>query len=142
MTLMNSRLPDHDSATDPQLVYARVLEWGTWIGIAALTFAFVAYCAGWLKPMVPLEAMPALWGHPVADYLQRSGLPTGWGWLAFVVHGDVANLVGIGILAGVSLLCLLALIPLYVARKDWIYALIAASGGAVLVLAASSLLGH
>jgi len=91
--------------------------------------------------MVPLEVIPTLWAHPVSEYLQRTGLPTGWGWLRFVAHGDVAALVGISVLAGVSLVALLAVLPLYLKRRDWIYVGVVAAGSVVLIAAASSLIG-
>ena len=122
--------------------YAYVIGWGTRIGMLAMTLAFIAYCAGWLKPMVPLESLPGLWGQPVAVYLKRSGLPTGWGWLQYVMQGDIANLVGIAVLAGTSLMGLLGLIPLYARGRDRVYLLIVGAGCAVMALAASSVLGH
>ncbi len=140
---MKSNVADEGQAAQAARArYARVIEIGTHLGIALVALAFVAYVFGWARPMVPLEAMPDLWQHPVADYLQRAGLPTGWGWLRFVAHGDVATLIGIAVLAGVSLVGVLVLIPLYAARRDWIYLGIAGAGGVVLVVAASSWLGH
>lgn len=122
--------------------FARVLEWSMRLGMAMLAFSFTAYCAGWLQPMVPLDAMPALWGHPLADYLQRSGLPIGWGWLKFATHGDVANLAGIAVLAGATVAALLAIASLYAARKDWIYTVLALAGSGIVLLAASAVLSH
>ena len=134
--------PDIPPPTEIQLRFARVLEWTMHLGLAMLALSFTAYCAGWLPPMVPLDAMPALWGHPLADYLQRAGLPIGWGWVKFAAHGDVANLAGIAVLAGATVAGLLAVVPLYIARKDRIYAALALVGAAVVLLAASAVLSH
>lgn len=130
-----------DAALQARLRYARVVEIGTYLGMALLALAFLAYALGWVRPMVPLEAMPGLWAHPVADYLQRSGLPTGWGWLRFLNHGDVATLIGISVLAAVSLVALLAVLPLYLKRRDWIYVGFTGAGCLVLIAAASSWIG-
>ncbi len=130
-----------DAALQARLRYARVVEVGTYLGMALLALAFLAYAFGWVRPMVPLEAMPGLWAHPVADYLQRAGLPTGWGWLHFLNHGDVATLIGISVLAAVSLAALLAVLPLYLKRRDWIYVGFTGAGALVLIAAASSWIG-
>lgn len=126
------------------LRYAALLEWGTRLGLIALVLCFAAYVLGWIAPLVPLDQLPSLWNLPVNAYLQRSATPTGWGWLRLANKADLANLIGIGILAGCSLPPLLGLIPLYLKRRDFVYAALCALVVLVLVLAASGLLsaGH
>lgn len=85
---------------DEVLRYAQFLDWGTHIGLLVLVLGFAAYLMGFLQPLVPLEQLPALWNLPVALYLERTGTPTGWGWLAIAGKGDMFNLLGIGLLAG------------------------------------------
>ena len=127
-----------------QLRYARLLDWGTRIGLVVLVLTFAAYMGGLTSPHVPLERLPELWGQPVGIYLQQTQAPQGWGWLALVRHSDVAGLVGIAILAGCSLLCLLALVPLYWRRGDKAFVALCLAEVAVVVLAASGWLtgGH
>lgn len=127
-----------------QLRYAWLLDWGGRIGLLVLVLSFAAYVLGWLSPHVSLERLPELWSLPVGRYLQETQSPTGWGWLALVQHGDVAGLLGIVILAGCSLLCLLALVPLYLRRGDKAFVALCLAEAAVLLLAASGLLagGH
>jgi hypothetical protein len=124
--------------------YASLLEWGTRVGVVALLLSFAAYLFGVLQPHVPLEQLPAVWNLPVDQYLKGTNSPTGWGWLALVHKGDLSNLIGIALLAGCSLPALLGLIPLYLQRRDYIYAGICAVVVLVLVLAASGILsgGH
>ena len=126
------------------LRYAFLLDWGSRGGVLALLLSFSAYVFGILTPHVPLDTLPSLWNLPVNEYLQRTGTPTGWGWLALAHRGDMANLVGIGLLAGCSMAPLLGLAWLYAKRHDHVYAVICAVILAVLVLAASGLLtgGH
>lgn len=59
-------------------------------------------------------------------------------------RGDIAGLVGIAVLAGCSVLCLLALVPMYLRRGDRAYAALCVAEAAVVVLAASGVLaaGH
>ncbi|MBL8359583.1 MAG: hypothetical protein JNN18_03750, partial [Rubrivivax sp.] len=77
---------------EEQLRYARWLEWGTRLGLAVLVSSFAAYVFGLLQPQVPVQRLPELWQHPVGRYLELTGAPTGWGWLAQLQHGDVIGL--------------------------------------------------
>lgn len=124
--------------------YALLLSWGTRVGLVALVLAFAAYVFGLVSPLVPLEQLPTLWSMPVSDYLKRSGMPSGWGWLRMANKSDLANLVGIGLLAGCSLPPLFGLILLYVRRHDFVYAGLCTTIALVLLLAASGVLtgGH
>lgn len=124
-----------------QLRYARLLDWGAHLGIVVLVATFALYTLGVLAPRVPVEQLPSLWSLPLAEYLARSGAPTGWGWLAQLGHGDVAALLGIVILAGASVPCLLALLPLALRRGDRLFAALCLAEAAVIVLAASGWLG-
>jgi len=126
------------------LRYAQLLDWGARLGVVALIVSFAAYVFGVLTPHVPLEQLPTVWNLPVAAYLQQTATPTGWGWLKLAQKGDLSGLIGISILAGCSLPPLLGLIPLYLKRRDYVYATICALIITVLVLAASGVLtgGH
>ncbi|MBS1179602.1 MAG: hypothetical protein H6R06_4014 [Proteobacteria bacterium] len=120
-----------------QMLYASLLTWGTRLGLFVLVASFAAYVLGLADAQVPVDRLPELWHHPVARYLELTQTPTGWGWLALVHKGDVAGLAGIAILAGCSLVCLLALVPLYLRRGDKAYAALCLAEVAVVLLAAS-----
>ena len=129
---------------DEAFRYAFLLDWGTRIGLVALVLSFAAYLSGLLTPHVPLDQLPSVWNLPVNTFLERTGTPTGWGWLALAHKGDMSNQIGIALLAGCSVPPLLGLVPLYLKRRDRVYAVICALIAAVLVLAASGILsgGH
>lgn len=95
-------------------------------------------------PHVPLAQLVEVWSHPVGRHLELTRSPTGWGWLALVHRGDIAGLVGITILAGCSLVCMLTLVPLYLKRGDKAFAALCLTEVAVVLLAASGALpgGH
>lgn len=139
-----------DSAREPtrqtaeQLRYASMLDWGTRIGLVVLLISFAAHVTGALTPQVPLERLPQLWTQPVGRYLIDANMPTGWGWLALLHRGDMLGLAGIAILAGCSIFCLLALVPLYWARGDKAFVAICLAEVSVVFLAASGWLvgGH
>jgi hypothetical protein len=129
---------------DEQLRYARWLDWSAKAGLAALILGFGAYATGLLPAQMPFDRMPELLALPLDRYLAATGTPTGWGWTALLAKGEFASLVGIAMLAGCSALCLLAIIPAYVRRRDTVYAIVCLLEIAVLVLAASGILtsGH
>jgi hypothetical protein len=133
-------LPERPVVAEEQLRYAHVLEWGARIGLAAAVLAFALYVSGVLPGRVPLEELSALWSLPLADYLQRSATPVGWGWVKLAMHGDFASIVGIAILSSVSVACLAAVLPIYTRRSDRVYAILCVLAIGVLVLAASGLL--
>ena len=126
------------------LRYAFLLDWGTRLGVAALFLSFSCYVLGLLNPHVPLDQLPSLWGLPAKTYLERTGTPTGWGWVSLLGTGDMSNLIGIALLAACSVPPLLGLILLYMQRKDYLYATLCSLIVLVLALAASGVLtsGH
>lgn len=140
-----TQAPPQGTAQPPeQLRYAHLLDWGTRVGLVMLLLSFAAYTLGLVDAHVPPERLSALWGLPVDRYLALTATPTGWGWLPLVQRGDMAGLLGIAVLSGVSVLCLLALVPLYLARGDKVFAAICLAEVAVVLLAASGWLagGH
>ncbi len=132
-------------ASEEQLVYANILNTGMWLGLAVLTITFLMYAFGVLPNFVPIDDLPKLWGMKAKDYIHTLHAPTGWGWLAFVGKGDYLNFVGIAMLAGLTILCYLSIIPSFVRKKDQAYLWIAITEVVVLLLAASGIMktgGH
>ena len=127
-----------------QMRYAQWLDWSTRAGLVVLLLTFAAYVLGFTSPQVPPERLPQLWSQSVGSYLQQTRSPVGWAWLAQVGHADMACLLGIAILAGCSLVCLLALVPLYLRRGDKAFVALCLAEVAVVLLAASGWLagGH
>lgn len=141
---MNTRADSGGAQRTEARRYARLLEWGTRVGVAALVLSFCGYLSGLFPALVSLERLPGLWGLPLGDYLRQTATPTGWGWLALGRKADLSNLIGIALLAGCSIPPLLGLIPLFLRQRDFTYAAICAAVVAVLLLAASGILdlGH
>lgn len=133
-----------DVSAATQQRYAQVLLWGTRLGFVLLVLGFSLYALGLNQPHIPLEQLPTLWNQPVAVYLQATGLHTGWGWTALAHKADIFNLIGIALLAGWSVLCLLLLVPLYARAGQRVYVMLCLAEVVVLLLAASNILsaGH
>jgi hypothetical protein len=131
-------------ATEEQLLYARILDKGMKIGLAILVVTFGLYVFGILQPHVPVNDLPKYWSMSVHEYLEATDLGTGWSWLGNLGEGDLLNFVGIAFLAGVTIICYLAIVPSLMRKKDTPYVVLALVEVAVLVLAASGILkaGH
>jgi hypothetical protein len=95
-----------------QIVYARWLDVGTRIGFAVLVLTFGIYVFGLLEPLVPEHDLPRLWTLPADRYVAASGAPTGWGWLGFLGRGDYLNVLGVALLATITLVCYARIVPL------------------------------
>lgn len=124
-----------------QLRYAQWIDWGTRVGALVLLITFAAYVLGWLRPRIAVNELPALWHLPASEFTRQTGAPQGWAWLGHLQQGDMAGLLGIAMLAGCSLPSLLALVPLYLRSGDRAYAAICLAEVAVLLMAASGVLG-
>ncbi len=132
-------------ASEEQLIYAKILNIGMWCGLAVLTITFLMYMFGVLSNFVPIDDLPKYWSMKAKDYIHTLHAPTGWGWVAYVGNGDYLNFVGIALLAGLTILCYLSIIPTLSRKNDTAYLVIAIVEVVVLLLAASGLMktgGH
>ena len=148
---MSSETTPEDTQSE-QLLYARVLEIGMYIGLVILFITFGVYVSGVMAPAVPLDQVSSYWHLGVSEYLEvvnQNHLhlehpPTGWAWLTMLGKGDFLNFIGIAILGGVTIICYLAIIPTLLRKKDKAYVAMAFLEVIVLTLAASGILavGH
>jgi hypothetical protein len=130
---------------EEQLVYARWLDGGMKAGLLLLTASFVLYVLGVLSPHVAVDDLPRYWSMPVKEYLAATGIHAGWSWVFMLGKGDFLNFVGIAFLSGVTLACYAAVAPIFLRKKDRVYASLAVVELLVLALAASGVLksgGH
>jgi hypothetical protein len=137
--------PEPSAEPSPeQVFYARILELGMYVGLACLLVTFVVYVSGLMATYVPLDELSTHWQKNVHAYLHDAKIAPGWSWIGMVGYGDFLNFVGIAILAGVTVLCYLATIPLLLRKRDYIYAILALLEVLVLLGAASGLIsaGH
>lgn len=132
--------PPSKYASREELRYAKVLDVGAKAGLALLVMSFAAYLSGILPPHVPFDQLPKYWGLPVKEFVKATNTPTGWGWLHLIGKGDIANLVAIAYMAGLSAICSLAVLPIFARRGEKVHLVIAVLQIVVLVLAASDIL--
>ena len=134
------RMEEKDPCDHVQRSYARLLDWGGKTGFVVLVVSFLAYATELLPGSVPLAELSRLWSQPLPAYLLQSGAPTGWDWLFQLHRGDFASLLGIAVMAGCSLFCLLSVASIFARRNDHLLATICVLEAAVLLFAASGLL--
>ncbi len=81
------------------------------------------------------------WKMNVNDYLHHCDIKPGWAWLSLVNYGDFLNFIGIAILAGITIVCFLAIVPVLWRENDKLYAAFAVAEAVILGVAASGILG-
>jgi len=134
--------------TSEQLLYARVLEIGMYIGLVLLFVTFAIYALGIMDPYIPLNEISRYWGPEaggVDAYLREAKIEAGWGWVSMLGHGDFLNFVGFAMLAGVSIICYAAIVPGLLRNNDKTYAVLALLEVVILSVAASGIIkigGH
>lgn len=130
---------------EEQLAYANLLDIGMKVGFLSLLATFAAYLAGVFAPHVPVSDLPRYWAMPVKAYLAATGVRPGWGWIHMLDKGDFLTFVGIALLSGVTIICYLSIIPIFLKKGNRVYGALSLVEVLVLALAASGLLaagGH
>lgn len=128
-------------ATEEQILYANILNKGMLIGLIGLVVTFVIYITGILTPKISLKEIQHYWVMSVHEYLEESGMHTGWSWLGSLGYSDMLNFVPIAFLSGLTIICYIAIVPGLMRKKDTPYAILAVLEIIVLCVAASGVLG-
>jgi hypothetical protein len=124
-----------------QLVYAGILEKGMLLGLLLLIITYLIYLSGIIKPYVPLAEVSRYWSMNVHDYLHTAHIKPGWAWLSMIGYSDFLNFIPIAMLAGVTIICFLAVVPVLLKENDKLYAGLALVEALILTVAASGILG-
>ncbi len=124
-----------------QITYANVLFWGAMLGILLSVISYTLYLTGLLEPHATIDVVTSNWSNGVGNFSKVTNAPHGWGWLALILKGDYLNYIGMVLLAGLTVVCYLLLLPGYIRRKDWLYTSFCVAEVVVLVLAASGIFG-
>lgn len=127
-------------ASPEQLRYAKVLGYGIRTGFILLVISFFLYVSGILHPLVPISEIPKYWGLPVDQYVKITHTPTGWAWVTQIWKGDMLNLVGIAVLAGISIISTLAILPIFARNREKMQIIISVLLVVILLVSASNIL--
>ncbi|MFP3870801.1 MAG: DUF1634 domain-containing protein [Syntrophobacteria bacterium] len=128
-------------APPEQLAYGNLLFYGSWIAIAILLVTYFVYAAGILEPYIPMEQLPHYWTNSASEYVHEANVPLGWGWVSLLGKGDFLNFMGIVLLAGMTIVCFLTLLPAYIRAGDIPFVVIVLLEVLVLCVGASGILG-
>ena len=141
---MEEKTQDLLKASPEQILYAKILEKGMYLGLLIFFITFGLYTFGILDPYIPLDKVSEYWSYNVNDYLHHAEIKAGWAWLGMLKYGDFINFIGIAILSGVTILCYAAIVPTLLKNNDKVYAILAVIEVIILSAAASGILavGH
>jgi len=132
-------------ATEEQLRYAKVLSYGMKVGLLGIVATMVIYMLGILPAKIPVGEVSNYWGMSVHECLKATGCSPGWAWVNMLGYGDFINFLPIAVLAGITVVCYISIIPILLRKKDKVYVAIAIMEVLVLALAASGVIstgGH
>ncbi|MEG6616870.1 DUF1634 domain-containing protein [Peptococcaceae bacterium 1198_IL3148] len=125
-----------------QVAYAKMINYGQWLGLAVLVVTFLLYVTGMVPGMVHPSEIAQNWHLSAHEYLEVTGSPTGWEWLGMLNYGNFLSLLGVAWLGGLTIIAyLIFLVPAYLKQKDIAFFTIAITEVIVLVVAASGILG-
>ncbi|MFC1789107.1 DUF1634 domain-containing protein [Thermodesulfobacteriota bacterium] len=141
---MSEKQPAMLEASPEQVLYARILEIGMYLGLLVLFVTFGLYAFGIVDPYIPLDKISNYWSMNVNDYLKHAEIKAGWAWLGMLKYGDFINFIGVAMLAGVTIICYAAIVPTLLKNNDKVYAILAVLEVIILSAAASGILavGH
>ena len=131
----------HSEIPEESLVYAKILDTTMKMSLAILLFTFAIYIFEIRAAHVPLSRLPECWGLPSHQFTQQNNSPTGWLWIYELGSSDYMNYIGMILLAGVSVVCYLRILPTFIRKKDWIYAMLIFAEIVVMLLAMSGIFG-
>ena len=133
--------PPEAPLSAPTRRFAAILYWGARTGFGVLLVTYALYVSGVVRPLIPVENLPRLWRLSSTQFLAQTGAPTHWDWLRLVHKGDMMNFIGMAMLGGGSILCLLATAPLFFKQGEKLYGFLALAEAAILLAAASGWMG-
>jgi hypothetical protein len=119
-----------------QIVFSIALRRLASVGLVAAALSYAFYVSGALPGLLSPEATARLWDRSPAELRRAAGLAWRWGWVGHLVSGDVLCLAALVLIASSSALALLRALPVLLAERYTIHALLAVALVAVLVFAA------
>ena len=135
---MTSQAPQ---APPEQITYANLLFYGSWGAIAILLITFFVYVSGVFESYIPINEISQYWSMPVSQYVHEANIPIGWGWATLLGKGDFLNFIGIALLAGMTIICFIVILPYYIKQKDIPFMVLIILEVLVLCLGASGIFG-
>jgi hypothetical protein len=129
---------------EEQIVYANLLDIGMKLGLVALIVTFIIYLLGIFPNQIPINELPSLWILSVHEFIEKTNMSTGWGWVKSINKGDYLNFIPLAFLGGLTILCYIRILPIFIKKKDTAYTILTLLEILILVLAAAGIfkVGH
>ncbi|GAB6887830.1 hypothetical protein JCM13304A_13280 [Desulfothermus okinawensis JCM 13304] len=124
-----------------QNIYAEILFFGCWGGIAIMCITYFLYLSTIMDPFVPMDTLQKMWHLPSGQFMEKLNIHQGWSWVHLLGKGDFINFIGIALLGLLTIVGYFTLAFAYFKRGDMVYTFIAIFEILVLLLAASGILG-
>jgi hypothetical protein len=127
--------------TDLQIFYSRLLGSCALVALVVMLVTYAIYSGELVPSKVPPGRVSDHWGDAPAAYAEAACLQCGWGWITRLGNGECLSRLGPALLGLVTIVCLSVALPIFLKKRDWVFAAIIAAEVAVLVLSASGLIG-
>jgi hypothetical protein len=121
--------------------YGRVLHYLVLVGFIFLGATFLVYALGLLPSYMNANRVPEVWHLPADEAVAETERPEFWAWIVNLDRADLLSLGSLAVLSATTPVGFLVLVVVFLRRRDFAYALMVALQVAVLVLAASGLVG-
>lgn len=134
-----------EASPDPiNRVFATLEQAGVRTGVVLVVVGFILYTSGLLAPYLSIAELTANWGLASAAFVERTGMPTGWGWVALLGHSDILALAGLIVFSSVIVAAYVAMTVQWARQGNLKYLVLCALQLGVFALAASGWLdgGH
>lgn len=132
---------DDNTHRDIEPVYGRLLHYLVLVGFVFLGITFLVYAFGLLPSYMEAHRVPEVWHLPADEAVAETQRPAFWAWLTNLDRADLLSLGSLAVLSATTPVGFLVLIALFLRRRDLAYAAMVATQVAVLLLAASGVIG-
>jgi hypothetical protein len=128
--------------TELEPLYGRILHRLVLAGFLFLFVAFVLYAFGILPSYMEAHRVPEVWAMPADEAAAETQRPAFWAWVTNLGRGDLLSLGSLAVLSATTPVGFLILFVLLLRRRDTAYAVMVLAQVAVLLIAASGVIGH
>ncbi len=103
---------------EENLRYGRIMGNGMRVIFWLMIIVFAVYIGGLVPGRISFKNLPQYWGLPASQYVEQTGMPTGWSWADQLHYSDVMTYIPAVLLAGLSMVCVAAIMPIYARRGE------------------------
>jgi hypothetical protein len=121
--------------------YSSILRVFVLISMAVLFVGYFLYVSGLLPVRTEPETIAEKWNLSADEFREETEVKTGFGRLSEIMLGDGLSFSTLLLLAMGTMICFIPLGIIFIIKKDYVYAAIVVLQIAILVFAASGIVG-